>query len=84
MLCSCDRTGEFAAAYAMQFQNSSYTANMKYDVGVPTPPRPIGYSHQLYAQWYCNFLHYGASAYPHPYDCTNCEEFSCGTPEGRP
>jgi hypothetical protein len=76
-ICGCDRTGEFFAVYGMRYQADTFSTIMRYDTGVPTPPRNIGYSHQLYAQWACNRMYYDGSYAPRAYDCTNCQPFRC-------
>ena len=73
--CGCDRTGEFAAAYAMRYLNKTFTAAMKYDVTVPE--RNIGYGNQVAAQWYCEYLYYSGQYASATNDCANCEPFRC-------
>mmetsp|Transcript_2326 Transcript_2326/g.5475 ORF Transcript_2326/g.5475 Transcript_2326/m.5475 type:complete len:278 (+) Transcript_2326:43-876(+) len=71
--CGCDRTGEFFAAYMLQYQNKSFVEAMTIDESVPK--RHIGYSHQVAAQWYCNYLRLNGNITTD--DCDKCEPFRC-------
>ncbi len=71
--CGCDRTGEFFASYAMRYNGKSFVEAMRFDESVPD--RHIGYSNQMGAQWYCNYLN--ATGTVKIDDCDKCEPFRC-------
>jgi len=72
--CGCDRTGEFYAAYAMQYMNQTFTQAMSYDITIPN--RNICYNNQVGSEWYCENLYFKGD-YPHANDCGNCDPFAC-------
>jgi hypothetical protein len=74
--CGCDRTGEFYAAYAIEFLNRTWTEAMAYDVKL-IDRNPM-YTSMVMSQWYCEFLS-ATGQYGHS-DCGNCSPFECSDP----